>query len=263
MAATHVLRVRSDYSEHNVCRVVPHFHGIFLRVSYFQDHGVDAPPLHALQNGVDGPNGVYVYGSGGVFPTASYLAGNYWVDVGISTTSARVNQPPVVNAGPDQAILLPSVAFLSGTVTDDALPYSSLTVTWSIVSGPSPVTFSNASGLNTTATFSTPGVYSLRLTVSDGQLSSSDDVAITVNSCGAMVSGTVTPTANVTSSVGIAWAQFQLDGIDFGPQLTSAPYSITWDTTKVPNGCHTLTAFAEDDNGQQGTGLLSATVANP
>lgn len=40
---------------------------------------VNAPPLHALQNGADGSNGVYSYGSGG-FPNQSWNAGNYWVD---------------------------------------------------------------------------------------------------------------------------------------------------------------------------------------
>jgi hypothetical protein len=41
---------------------------------------VDNPPLHALSNGTS-PNGVYVYGSALAFPTASFNATNYWVDV--------------------------------------------------------------------------------------------------------------------------------------------------------------------------------------
>jgi len=43
--------------------------------------GVDNGPLHALQNGVDGGNGVYAYGSATTFPTNTYKATNYWVDV--------------------------------------------------------------------------------------------------------------------------------------------------------------------------------------
>ena len=42
--------------------------------------GVNNGVLHALANGADGPNGVYAYGPGG-YPTASYQAGNYWVDI--------------------------------------------------------------------------------------------------------------------------------------------------------------------------------------
>jgi hypothetical protein len=55
--------------------------GYFASVNYFQSAGVDQPPLHALKNGVDGPNGVFSYGPGGIFPTQSYNAGFYWVDV--------------------------------------------------------------------------------------------------------------------------------------------------------------------------------------
>jgi Domain of unknown function (DUF4082) len=48
---------------------------------YFSSAGVDNGVIHALANGVDGGNGVFVYGAGGGFPTNSYNAGNYWVDI--------------------------------------------------------------------------------------------------------------------------------------------------------------------------------------
>ena len=47
---------------------------------YFTSAGVDNAPLHALANGVDGANGVYVYGAS-AFPTQTFNAANYWVDV--------------------------------------------------------------------------------------------------------------------------------------------------------------------------------------
>jgi hypothetical protein len=43
--------------------------------------GVDNGPLHALQDGADGANGLYRYGAGGGFPTDSWQSSNYWVDV--------------------------------------------------------------------------------------------------------------------------------------------------------------------------------------
>jgi hypothetical protein len=51
--------------------------------NYFATAGTNAPPLHALANGVDGPNGMYFYTtlSTGVFPSNSYASTNYWVDV--------------------------------------------------------------------------------------------------------------------------------------------------------------------------------------
>jgi hypothetical protein len=48
---------------------------------YFSTAGVDNGVIHALANGVDGPNGVYRYGAGGGFPTSTFNAGNYWVDI--------------------------------------------------------------------------------------------------------------------------------------------------------------------------------------
>jgi hypothetical protein len=44
------------------------------------DSGVDSPPLHALANPLSA-NGVYVYGSSAKFPTNTFNASNYWVDV--------------------------------------------------------------------------------------------------------------------------------------------------------------------------------------
>jgi Domain of unknown function (DUF4082)/Bacterial Ig-like domain len=48
---------------------------------FFSGAGVDAPPLHALRDGVAGGDGVYSYGSANVFPSSTYRATNYWVDV--------------------------------------------------------------------------------------------------------------------------------------------------------------------------------------
>jgi fibronectin type 3 domain-containing protein len=48
--------------------------------AYFSNKGFDNAPLHALQSGVDGANGVYRFGSSG-FPTSTANAANYWVDV--------------------------------------------------------------------------------------------------------------------------------------------------------------------------------------
>src|SRR5205085_5158411 len=71
------------------------------------------------------------------------------------TPTPTPNQTPVVNAGPDQTVPVRSAA-LSGSATDDGLPNppGKLTYTWTKVSGPGTVTFSNAKGANTTITFS-------------------------------------------------------------------------------------------------------------
>jgi len=102
-------------------------------------------------------------------------------EVTITVNSNQTNQPPTVNAGSNQTITLPNTASLSGTASDDGLPAGVLSFDWSKVSGPGTVIFSNASGLATTASFSVEGVYVLRLTANDSQLTASADVTITVN----------------------------------------------------------------------------------
>lgn len=98
------------------------------------------------------------------------------------TGSPPANQAPTANAGADQTVTLPSQADLNGTVSDDGLPAgSTLTSAWAKVSGPGTVTFGDATATDTTATFSTSGVYVLSLTASDGALSSSDQTTVTVN----------------------------------------------------------------------------------
>ena len=73
-------------------------------LQYFATAGADSPPLHALANGVDGPNGVYAYGTSSTFPTSSYQSSNYWVDVKFSTTPPPAAPPPAGGAGaPDSS----------------------------------------------------------------------------------------------------------------------------------------------------------------
>jgi hypothetical protein len=53
--------------------------------SYFASAGVDNAPLHALQDGVSGGDGVYTYSSTSSFPNNTWQSSNYWVDVVFTT----------------------------------------------------------------------------------------------------------------------------------------------------------------------------------
>nr|MBA3686201.1 DUF1593 domain-containing protein [Planctomycetota bacterium] len=92
------------------------------------------------------------------------------------------NQAPTVNAGSDRVVTLPASASLDGTVGDDGLPNGALNLAWTQLSGPGSVSFANAGAIDTTASFTAAGTYALRLTASDGALSASDDVMVTVSS---------------------------------------------------------------------------------
>jgi hypothetical protein len=96
-------------------------------------------------------------------------------------TALHANRAPVVSAGADLTIRVNESADLQGFVTDDSLPENSMIVaTWTSVSGPSTVTFVNARAAATLADMSIAGTYVLRLTASDGALTASDEVTVTV-----------------------------------------------------------------------------------
>ncbi|RYZ07351.1 MAG: peptidase S8 [Myxococcales bacterium] len=103
-------------------------------------------------------------------------------DLVFAVGSGTTNAAPTVSAGADQSVTLPAAAALSGTVSDDGLPNPPATVTraWTKVSGPGTVSFGSPTAAATTASFSAAGVYVLRLSASDGALSTNDDVQVTV-----------------------------------------------------------------------------------
>ncbi len=61
--------------------------GYGIALGYFATQGVDRPPLHALADGVSGPNGVFIYNATSAFPNQTYASSNYWVDIVFSTTA--------------------------------------------------------------------------------------------------------------------------------------------------------------------------------
>jgi len=95
---------------------------------------------------------------------------------------APTNRAPTVSAGVNQSTTAPGPITLAGSASDDGLPNppGALTTVWSSVSGPGTVTFGNANALGSTASFSAAGTYTLRLSVSDGALTATDDLQVTV-----------------------------------------------------------------------------------
>ncbi len=89
-------------------------------------------------------------------------------------------------------------------------------------------------------------------------------VSVTSPSNGTTVSGAaVTVSANASDNVGVAGVQFKLDGANLSAEDTSAPYSVTLNTTTVGDGSHTLTAVARDAAGNQTTSApVAITVSN-
>jgi hypothetical protein len=171
-----------------------------------------------------------------------------------TTAASPTNQAPSVSAGPDQTVTLPSSASLSGSASDDGLPNppGSLTTTWSKVSGPGTVTFGNASALATTASFSTAGAYVLRLSASDGVLSSSDDLTVTVLAppSGGLIS-------NLIAASGKAYA---VDTLAVG-KLQYVDRTFTFTTVPPSYDGLDYVRTANDDKGSAGSAFLSFDVS--
>lgn len=71
-------------------------------------------------------------------------------------------------------------------------------------------------------------------------------VSLTAPASGSTLSGTTTVSATATDNVGVVGVKFSFDGTQIGVEDTTSPYSVSWNTTIVANGTHTLTADARD-----------------
>lgn len=94
---------------------------------------------------------------------------------------AVVNDAPVVSAAADRSRDGNLSSTLTGTATDDGIPEDgTLTVKWSTVSAPAGagVIFGSGTSLTTTVTGTKPGVYTFRLTATDGALTTYRDVEL-------------------------------------------------------------------------------------
>ncbi|MBW0000984.1 MAG: DUF1929 domain-containing protein, partial [Verrucomicrobia bacterium] len=88
-------------------------------------------------------------------------------------------------------------------------------------------------------------------------------VSMTAPAPGATVTGRSTLWAVASDTHGVAGVQFLLDGSPLGAEVSAAPYSLTWDTTTVAGGTHTLAARARNTAGLTTTSSsVTVTVDN-
>ena len=175
--------------------------------------------LTALASSTTGGDGLYAYGTGTLFPTNTYNAANYWVDV---VFEKSLLQPPVANndsgfvATENIPLPIAASALLANDTDSNGLP---LSITG--VSNPIDGTVSYDPG-SQTVTFvpTTAGTASLTYSVTDGSGTASANVSITVNnpaSAQTLFSASDTPsivTVNDPSSVelGVKFQASETDG---------------------------------------------------
>ena len=137
---------------------------------------------------------------------------------------------------------------------DQSGPYS---VSWNTATTSNGNHTLTARARDAAGNFATSGSITVNVQNSVSGDSAPPAVSITVPGHGATVSGTTSVSASATDNVGVAGVQFLLDGANIGSEDTTAPYSVSWNTTTASNGAHALTARARDAAGNTTT---SATV---
>jgi len=233
--------------------------------NFFAAAGVDNAPLHALQNGVDGPNGVYLYATGGGFPSNSYNSTNYWVDLVFApNASATYSISGTITNGAGATVTLSgassatTTANSSGAFTFSNLANGSYTVTpsetgftFSPASQNVTVNSANVTGINFTATGNT---YSISGTITNGAgatvtLSGASSATTTANSSGAftfsnLANGSYTVTPSETgftfspASQNVTVNSANVTGVNF--TATGNTYSISGTITNGAGATVTL-----------------------
>jgi uncharacterized protein YjdB len=191
--------------------------------NYFASTGIDAPPLHALQEGVSGANGVFAYGTGSVFPTGGFKSSNYWVDVvfapSVKLKSIAVNPTtPTIVAGATQQFAA------TGTYNDGSTQVITNQVSWS--SSATSVATINTSGLASGIAGGSSNITATQGTISGG-------TTLNVQSATLVINTTVLPTglqnqpysATLTAGGGTApyaWSLVSGTSLPAGLSLSSA-----------------------------------------
>ena len=212
--------------------------------------------------------------------TAEDAAGNVGAPSGEGRADVPPDQPPSAPMGLTATTSIGTASLVWSAATDDVgvVRYN---VHRSTVAGftPSPANrIAQPAGTSYVDSGLGGGAYYYRVTAEDtagqvGQASmeaiaivasdTAPTVSITAPPGGSTVSGTITVAASASDDVQIAGVQFRVDGTNLGSEDTSAPYSVSWASSSLPNGTHTITAVARDSVGQTTTSEpVSVTVSN-
>ncbi|MEJ0083041.1 MAG: PKD domain-containing protein [Puia sp.] len=199
------------------------------------------------------------------------------VQVTVNAATAPANNPPVVNAGADQTIQLPtSTVSLTGTGTDADGTIASYA--WTKSSGPAGGTITTPATATTNITGLLQGVYIFTCTVTDNQgAQATDNVQITVNA--ATAPANQLPVANAgsdqtiqlpTSTVSLTGTGTDADGTIAsyswtklsGPAIgtMSTPSAASTNITGLVQGIYVFTLTVTDNQGGKTSDNIQVTV---
>ena len=138
---------------------------------------------------------------------------------------------------------------------DTASPYSISWNTTAVVNGSHTLTAVARDSSNNTTT-------ATAITVTVNNDTTPPTVAITAPASGATVADTITVSATAADDTAVSGVQFKLDGANLGAEVTTAPYSVSWNTTTAANGSHSLSAVARDSSNNTATATTVTVTVN-
>ena len=138
------------------------------------------------------------------------------------------NAAPYVVAKQDETFRRPAAARLEAVVEDDAQPNGTLETSWRLVDGPGAALFEDPAASTTVVRFTEGGTYTLELTATDGDRSTSKRVTVTVEPRPEIVN--LAPTATASASYTSPWEDVEAinDGID--PPRSNDTQNPRWGT---------------------------------
>jgi subtilisin family serine protease/spore germination cell wall hydrolase CwlJ-like protein len=219
-----------------------------------------------------------IWDSTAVTPGTHSLTAKAYDAAGNTTTSAAVSVTVLDGTPPTVSLTAPAAGVsISGTVEVNASADDNVGVTrvdffkdGSFIAADTTAPF----GIIWDSAAVTPGTHSLTAKAYDaaGNTTTSAAVSVTVldvtpptvsltaPAAGASVSGSVTISASASDNAGVTRVDFFSDG-NLAAADTTAPFAITWDSTTVTPGPHSLTAKAYDAAGNTSTSAaVSVTV---
>ncbi len=223
---------------------------------------LDAAPLHALNNNTPGGNGVFAYSSSTTFPTQTFGAANYWVDVMFAPATAPGQATNVTaTAGKGSATINWTAPSSGGPVTSYKItPFiGSTPQTPTTINGTPPATNTTISGL-------TPGT-SYTFTVQASNPNGNGAVSAQSNAVTPQPKSAPTAPTNIGASAasGSAVVNWTDPSDDGGSPITGykvTPYIGTTAQTPVSVGADQTTASVTGlTNGTTYTFTVTATNA--